>query len=116
MIQPVRKDRLIFSSVGWGHDPTDPFGYLPGSNRRSSQILPLSLRARKGAAISWYCVRIRTMYQKIATGFALAMTWLTELGDSALAGLLMQWIGGETKGNGTKAVPYDIFRRYSCPQ
>ena len=42
-------------------------------------MLPLSLQARKGAAISWYCVRIRTMYQEIATGFALAMTWFSDM-------------------------------------
>ena len=61
-------------------------------------------------AISWNGALICIFHREIATGFALAMTRLTELGDSPLAGLLMQWIGGKTKGNGTKAVPYDIFR------
>ena len=34
----------------------------------------MSLRARKGVAISRDYLRIRTPYQEIATGFALAMT------------------------------------------
>ncbi len=34
----------------------------------------MSLRARKGVAISWYCVRFRTLYQEIATAFGLTMT------------------------------------------
>ena len=43
-------------------------------NRRTAFPLPLSLRGRQAVAISWYCVKICTMYQEIATGFALAMT------------------------------------------
>ena len=43
-------------------------------NRRTGSPLPLSLRGRQAVAISWYCVKICTMYQEIATGFALAMT------------------------------------------
>ena len=33
-------------------------------------------------AISWYCVKICTMYQEIATGFALAMTYKPSAGSS----------------------------------
>ena len=39
----------------------------------------MSLRARKGVAISWYCIPTRTFQQEIATACGLAMTRLSKL-------------------------------------
>ena len=58
-------------------------------------------------AISWYCVKICTMYQEIATGFALAMT---VRGSRSLCARVRQF-SGCLRRNGTVAVPYRGFRR-----
>ena len=54
----------------------------------------MSLRARKGVAIFWNNVQIRSAYQEIATGFALAMTAILHTAKTILSCTDFPCVGG----------------------